>query len=50
MTDNAWAYRYSLREVCIAHGIKQKLIKPHCPWQNGKAERLNRTLARALQQ
>ena len=45
MTDNAWAYRYSLREVCARHGITQKFIKPHCPWQNGKVERLNRTLA-----
>ena len=44
MTDNAWAYRYSLRDVCAAHGIRQKFIKPHCPWQNGKVERLNRTL------
>lgn len=45
MTDNAWAYRWSLREVCAVHGIQQKFIKPHCPWQNGKVERLNRTLA-----
>ncbi len=44
ITDNAWAYRYSLREVCSRHGIVQKFIKPHCPWQNGKVERLNRTL------
>jgi len=44
MTDNAWAYRWSLREVCAAHGIRQKFIRPHCPWQNGKVERLNRTL------
>jgi transposase InsO family protein len=44
MTDNAWAYRYSLRDVCAAHAIRQKFIKPHCPWQNGKVERLNRTL------
>jgi transposase InsO family protein len=44
MTDNAWAYRYSLHAVCAAHGIRQKFIKPHCPWQNGKVERLNRTL------
>ncbi len=44
MTDNAWAYRYSLREICAARGIRQLFIKPHCPWQNGKAERLNRTL------
>jgi transposase InsO family protein len=44
MTDNAWAYRYSLRDICAAHGIEQIFIKPHCPWQNGKVERLNRTL------
>jgi transposase InsO family protein len=44
MTDNAWAYRWSLREVCAALGIEQIFIKPHCPWQNGKVERLNRTL------
>ena len=44
MTDNAWSYRWSLREVCAAHDIKQVFIKPHCPWQNGKVERLNRTL------
>ena len=45
MTDNAWAYRYSLRELCTSRGIVQKFIRPHCPWQNGKVERLNRTLA-----
>jgi transposase InsO family protein len=45
MTDNAWAYRYSLRALCAEHGIAQKFIRPHCPWQNGKVERLNRTLA-----
>ncbi|SFB20149.1 Transposase and inactivated derivatives, IS30 family [Nocardioides alpinus] len=45
MTDNAWAYKWSLREVCADHDIVQKFIKPHCPWQNGKVERLNRTLA-----
>jgi len=44
MTDNAWAYRWSLRAVRAQHGIRQKFIKPHCPWQNGKVERLNRTL------
>jgi transposase InsO family protein len=45
MTDNAWAYKYSLRKVCKDRGgIKQIFIKPHCPWQNGKVERLNRTL------
>lgn len=44
MTDNAWAYRYSLREVCAQLGARQIFTKPHCPWQNGKVERLNRTL------
>jgi transposase InsO family protein len=44
MTDNAWAYRYSLRQLCAERGITQKFIRPHCPWQNGKVERLNRTL------
>lgn len=44
MTDNAFAYRWSLRGVCAEHNIKQKFIKPHCPWQNGKVEHLNRTL------
>ena len=44
ITDNAWAYRHSLRGVCTSHGIRQKFIKPHCPWQNGKVERFNRTL------
>jgi len=44
MTDNAWAYKYSLRGVCSTIGARQKFIKPHCPWQNGKVERFNRTL------
>jgi transposase InsO family protein len=46
MTDNALAYRRSaaVRELCEQRGITQKFIKPHCPWQNGKVERLNRTL------
>ena len=44
MTDNAWSYRWSLRDLCAAHQIRQIFIKPHCPWQNGKVERLNRTL------
>jgi transposase InsO family protein len=44
MTDNAWAYKYSLRAVVAELGARQVFIKPHCPWQNGKVERLNRTL------
>jgi transposase InsO family protein len=45
MTDNALAYRWSLREACADLGARQVFIRPHCPWQNGKVERLNRTLA-----
>lgn len=45
MTDNAWAYRHSLRQVVAQLGAKQVFIRPHCPWQNGKVERFNRTLA-----
>ncbi|WP_184750458.1 IS481 family transposase [Microbacterium thalassium] len=47
ISDNAFAYRHSnvFRAVIDTHGITQKFIKPHCPWTNGKVERLNRTLA-----
>ncbi len=45
MTDNAWAYKWSLRQTVAALGARQVFIRPHCPWQNGKVERLNRTLA-----
>jgi transposase InsO family protein len=44
MADNAWAYRYSLADAVAQLGGKQVFIRPHCPWQNGKVERLNRTL------
>ncbi len=47
MTDNAWGY---IRSTDFAAAIAElnathKRIKPHCPWQNGKVERFNRTLA-----
>ncbi len=47
ISDNAFAYRHStvFRGVLEGHNIKQKFIRPHCPWTNGKVERLNRTLA-----
>ena len=46
MTDNHWSYTKStkLAELLERHKITHKLIKPHCPWQNGKVERFNRTL------
>jgi hypothetical protein len=46
MTDNHFSYRRS-NDVAAAIaelGAKHKFIRPHCPWQNGKVERLNRTL------
>ena len=48
MTDNAFCYRRS-RDFAEALGRLEAwhlLIRPHCPWQNGKVERLNRTLQR----
>jgi transposase InsO family protein len=46
MTDNAWNYTRSatLSTLLRSRGIDHILIKPHCPWQNGKVERFNRTL------
>lgn len=46
ITDNHWSYRRSddVRAAIIAVGAKHLFIKPHCPWQNGKVERFNRTL------
>lgn len=47
MTDNAFAYRNSIafRDAVSTPGARQKFTRPHCPWQNGKVERFNRTLA-----
>lgn len=47
LTDNHFSYRKSTDfiEAVAAIGARQKFIKPHCPWQNGKVERYNRTLA-----
>ena len=46
MTDNAYCYRLSndFRRVLGELDARHILIKPHCPWQNGKVERFNRTL------
>ncbi len=46
ITDNALAYRNStaFKRAVAQLGARQKFIKPHCPWQNGKVERFNRTL------
>ncbi len=46
MTDNHWSYRKSnaVADVIADLGATHKFIRPHCPWQNGKVERFNRTL------
>jgi transposase InsO family protein len=47
ITDNHFSYRLSA-DVAAAIAVldaRHKFIRPHCPWQNGKVERLNRTLA-----
>jgi hypothetical protein len=46
MTDNHFSYRLAndVRDTIAELHAKHILIRPHCPWQNGKVERLNRTL------
>jgi transposase InsO family protein len=46
MTDNHWSYSKSNDLAAVLTRIRAKhvFIKPHCPWQNGKVERFNRTL------
>ena len=48
MSDNALNYRRSVAfgAVLADLGARHVLIRPHCPWTNGKVERLNRTLLR----
>ncbi len=46
ISDNALNYIRStdFRDAITAIGARHLTIKPHCPWQNGKVERFNRTL------
>ena len=46
MTDNHFSYKLSsdVAAAITALGAKHVFIRPHCPWQNGKVERYNRTL------
>lgn len=46
ISDNHFSYRRSndVRDLLAERGITHKFIRPHCPWQNGKVERFNRTL------
>jgi transposase InsO family protein len=47
ITDNHFSYKRSrdMHAAVAALGARHQFIKPHCPWQNGKVERFNRTLA-----
>jgi len=47
ITDNHMSYKRSadFRDAITALDARHLFIKPHCPWQNGKVERFNRTLA-----
>jgi hypothetical protein len=47
ITDNHFSYRRSndVKAAIATLGATHKFIRPHCPWQNGKVERFNRTLA-----
>ncbi|MUN65031.1 DDE-type integrase/transposase/recombinase, partial [Kocuria sediminis] len=45
MADYAWAHRHSLRVVIAQLDARQVFICSYRPWQNGKLERFNRTLA-----
>lgn len=46
MTDNGPAYRSGdFNEMLGARGIGQKHARSFSPWQNGKVEQMNRTLA-----
>jgi transposase InsO family protein len=46
LTDNAMSYRKGScwSAVCSALQVRRRFTRPGCPWTNGKAERLNRTL------
>ena len=47
MSDNAMNYVRStaFAQALIETGTQHLTIRAHCPWQNGKVERFNRTLA-----
>lgn len=46
MTDNAKNYvlSHAFQDTLAILGARHVKTRPHCPWQNGKAERFNRTL------
>ena len=46
MTDNHLSYKrsYDVAAAMATLTARHVFIRPHCPWQNGKVERFNRTL------
>lgn len=50
MTDNGPGYRsLELNALLAAEGVRHIYTRPYGPWQNGKVERMNRTLAQEWQ-
>lgn len=50
MTDDGPGHRSRLfNEWLAASGIARRYARPYSPWQNGKVERMNRTLAQERQ-
>ncbi len=47
ITDNHWSYAHSrdVADPLAVHDAERRFIKANRPWQNGKVERFNRTLA-----
>ena len=50
MTDNGPGYRGGeFNELLAAAGARHVYTRPYSPWQNGKVERMNRTIAQEWQ-
>ena len=50
MTDNGPGYRSGeFNGVLVSEGVRHLYTRPYSPWQNGKVERMNRTLAQEWQ-
>ena len=50
MTDNGPGYRSrEFNATLAAEGVRHVYTRPYSPWQNGKVERMNRTLAQEWQ-
>lgn len=50
MTDNGSGYRSAdFNALLSSEGVRHKYTRPYSPWQNGKVERMNRTLAQEWQ-